>query len=177
MYSPSSFWDGELSTPIRDRGAEGVRNNWLYSKVSDPSQSIVPVLFAQPAQFQREVQEPVNKLVGNVPEGPVPVLWFPVKQVYLSTWNATNRSVKAVSSTSIHVPGVETLKIRVEWYKTLTKRRRGKINERHYLENNSRSLTLDGLILLKPLRYRWVSKLKASKKREGGWLMFPCFLQ
>ena len=55
MYSPSSFWGGELSTPIRDRWAEGVRNNWLY-KVSDrnhkrqkgPSQSIVPVLFDQP---------------------------------------------------------------------------------------------------------------------------------
>ena len=46
-------------------------------------------------------------------------MWLPVHKIDLSTRYATDGSVETVSNTSVEIPRVETLKVRVEWYEAL----------------------------------------------------------
>lgn len=55
----------------------------------------------------------------NLLEGPIVVMGNSLHQVHLSTRNATDRSVPVVSNPHVQVPGVEVLKVLIEWDKIL----------------------------------------------------------
>lgn len=83
---------------------------------------------------------------SNLLEGPIVVMGNSLHQVHLSTRNATDRSVPVVSNPHVQVPGVEVLKVLIEWDKIL--QGTGKNIDDFFTSCLSKSLHSEGVIFV-----------------------------
>ena len=80
---------------------------------------------------------------SSVPKRPIVVTWLPIYKLQFPSWHAADRSVEAISHTSVHISCVKTFKVRVERYKTLRK------NNRELIWMNARTGSVSPAVAVK----------------------------